>query len=127
KHDVKLGLIIWVLLLQEFTIEIKDKKGTENLAADHLSRLENPELEKLNEEAIQDSFPDEHLMAIHVREAENDPRRCVFGKELREILEHCHTGPAGGHYEADIIAKKIFELGFDWPTIFKDAARYIRE
>ncbi|GKA35213.1 hypothetical protein Tco_0721704 [Tanacetum coccineum] len=45
---------------------------TENLAADHLSRLENPELEKLNKEAIRDSFPDQHLMVIHVREAEND-------------------------------------------------------
>ncbi|GJT21826.1 reverse transcriptase domain-containing protein [Tanacetum coccineum] len=38
-----------------------------------LIRLENPELEKLNEEAIRDSFPDEHLMAIHVRETEADP------------------------------------------------------
>ncbi|GKC34978.1 reverse transcriptase domain-containing protein, partial [Tanacetum coccineum] len=63
--DAKPRLIRWVLLLQEFTIEIKDKKGTENLAADHLSRLENPRLEKLNEEAIHDSFPDEHLMEIH--------------------------------------------------------------
>ncbi|GJU22329.1 hypothetical protein Tco_1155671 [Tanacetum coccineum] len=51
----------------------KDKKGTENLAADHLSRLENPELEKLKEEAIRESFPEEHLMAIHVREPEADP------------------------------------------------------
>ncbi|GJU37034.1 reverse transcriptase domain-containing protein [Tanacetum coccineum] len=111
----------------KFTIKIKDKKGTENLATDHLSRLENPELEKLNEEAIRDSFPDEHLMAINVREAEDDPWRCVSGKELQEILEHCHMGPTGGHYGADITAKKIFESGFYWPTIFKDAARYIRE
>ncbi|GJV90901.1 DNA-directed DNA polymerase [Tanacetum coccineum] len=57
----------------KFTIEIKDKKGTEKLAADHLSRLENPKLEKLNEEAIRDSFPDEHLMAVHVKEVANDP------------------------------------------------------
>ncbi|GJU17756.1 reverse transcriptase domain-containing protein [Tanacetum coccineum] len=74
KQDEKPRLIRWVLLLQEFTIEIKDKKGTKNLAADHLSRLENLELEKLNEEAIRDSFPDEHLMAIHVREHEADPK-----------------------------------------------------
>ncbi|GJR82412.1 reverse transcriptase domain-containing protein [Tanacetum coccineum] len=67
----------WVLLLQEFTIEIKDKKGTENLVADHLSRLENPKLEELDEEAIRDSFHDEHLMAYHVKEPEKDPKEWV--------------------------------------------------
>ncbi|GJZ15472.1 reverse transcriptase domain-containing protein [Tanacetum coccineum] len=73
KQDAKPRFISWVLLLQEFTIEIKDKKGTKNLAADHLSRLEKPDLETLNEEAIRDSFPDEHLMAVQVREMAEDP------------------------------------------------------
>ncbi|GJY90080.1 reverse transcriptase domain-containing protein, partial [Tanacetum coccineum] len=45
KQDAKSRLIRWVLLLQGFDIKIKDKKGAENLAVDHLSRLENPELE----------------------------------------------------------------------------------
>ncbi|GJU22201.1 reverse transcriptase domain-containing protein [Tanacetum coccineum] len=53
-------------------------------------------------------------------------RRCVFGKEMQEILEHYHTGPTGGHYGADITAIKYLNLDFYWPTIFKDAARYIR-
>nr|GEV29018.1 reverse transcriptase domain-containing protein [Tanacetum cinerariifolium] len=42
KQDAKPRLLRWVLLLQEFDITIHDKKGSENLAADHLSRLENP-------------------------------------------------------------------------------------
>ncbi|GKC17717.1 reverse transcriptase domain-containing protein [Tanacetum coccineum] len=41
KQDAKPRLLQWILLLQEFDVIIRDKKGAENLAADHLSRLEN--------------------------------------------------------------------------------------
>ena len=40
KKDVKPRLIRWVLLLQEFDLEIKDIKGSDNVIADHLSILE---------------------------------------------------------------------------------------
>ncbi|GJS89646.1 reverse transcriptase domain-containing protein [Tanacetum coccineum] len=72
KQDAKPRLIRSVLLLQEFTIKIKDKKGIQNLAADHLSRLENPGLEELNEDTIQDNFPDKHLMVIRLKNTETD-------------------------------------------------------
>ncbi|GJV69761.1 reverse transcriptase domain-containing protein [Tanacetum coccineum] len=43
KQDAKPRLIRWILLLQEFDIEIKGRKGAENVAADHLSRIKNDE------------------------------------------------------------------------------------
>ena len=49
KRDAKPILIQWILLLQEFDLKIKDKKGTENVVADHLSRLENLNLDTLAE------------------------------------------------------------------------------
>ncbi|GKG07989.1 reverse transcriptase domain-containing protein, partial [Tanacetum coccineum] len=64
KQDAKPRLIRWILLLQEFDIEIRDKKGAKSLAADHLSRLENPDLGKLTSAEIRDLFPKERLMAI---------------------------------------------------------------
>ena len=47
-------------MLQEFDLEIKDKKGTENLLADHLSRLEGPR----DKVQVNDNFLDKQLLAI---------------------------------------------------------------
>ncbi|GKA82419.1 reverse transcriptase domain-containing protein [Tanacetum coccineum] len=46
-------------------------------------------------------------------------RRCVHGKEALDILEACHNGPTGGHHGANLTAKKVFDAGFFWPTIYK--------
>ncbi|GJV03825.1 reverse transcriptase domain-containing protein [Tanacetum coccineum] len=48
-------------------------------------------------------------------------RRCVSGQEAIDILKACHSGPTGGHYGANYTAKKVFDSGFYWPTIYRDA------
>ncbi|GJV70772.1 reverse transcriptase domain-containing protein [Tanacetum coccineum] len=52
---------------------------------------------------------------------DNIMRRCVAGSETLKILAHCHSGPTGGHHSANITAKKVYESGFYWPSVFKDA------
>ncbi|CAA7392252.1 unnamed protein product [Spirodela intermedia] len=60
KKDAKPRLLRWILLLQEFDLEIKDKKCFENVVADHLSRLSDT---GINAAPLQDAFQDEQLMA----------------------------------------------------------------
>ncbi|KAL1568704.1 hypothetical protein AAHA92_00285 [Salvia divinorum] len=72
KKESKPRLIRWVLLLQEFNWEVKDKKGTENRVADHLSRIIQDEEE---EEEIPDAFPEEHLK--HVQRSNEDKYRTL--------------------------------------------------
>nr|GEV16269.1 hypothetical protein [Tanacetum cinerariifolium] len=64
KQDAKPQMIRRILLPQEFDIEIRHKKGAENLVADHISQLENPDLAKLTKAEIRDLFPEEQLMTI---------------------------------------------------------------
>ncbi|KAM2983181.1 hypothetical protein FF2_009141 [Malus domestica] len=62
KKEAKPRLIRWMLLLQELDIEIRDKKGSENVVADHLSHLVHEE----EVVPIPETFPDEQLMSIEV-------------------------------------------------------------
>ena len=62
KQNAKARLIRWVLLLQEFNLQIKDKKGVENVVADHLSRLTIAH--DTHSPPINDEFPEESLMQL---------------------------------------------------------------
>ena len=64
--DAKLRLIKWVLLLQEFDLEIKDKKRSDNVIVDHLSKMEKP-TENERGTKIKENFPDEQLFQVLVQ------------------------------------------------------------
>nr|GEX06841.1 reverse transcriptase domain-containing protein [Tanacetum cinerariifolium] len=100
KQDSKTRLLWWILILQEFDVIIRDKKGVKNLTADHLSRLENP---------------------YNVISRKRKLTRCVHGQKAIDILNACHNGPIGGHYGVNYTAKKVFDFGFYWPMNYHDA------
>ena len=62
KKNVKVRLITWVLLIQEFKLQIKDKKGVENVVADHLSRLTIAH--NTHNPPVNDEFPEESLLLV---------------------------------------------------------------
>nr|GFB27592.1 reverse transcriptase domain-containing protein [Tanacetum cinerariifolium] len=130
KKDAKARLLRWILLLQEFDFKVIDTRGAENYAADYLSHLENPYENIFYPKEINKTFPLESLNkqkqkffkdARHYfwdgpylfRTCANQIiRRCVAGKEAIDILNACHSGPTGGHYEANYTAKKVFDSEF---------------
>ncbi|XP_070025714.1 uncharacterized protein [Nicotiana sylvestris] len=52
-------------------------------------------------------------------------RRCVPEGEMASVLSHCHDGVVGGHYGGNRTATKVREVGFFWPTLYKDARAYV--
>nr|GEV65933.1 reverse transcriptase domain-containing protein [Tanacetum cinerariifolium] len=53
-------------------------------------------------------------------------RRCVSGQEAVDILKACHSGPTGGYHGPNYTARKVFDSGFYWATIYRDAQNLVK-
>jgi hypothetical protein len=108
KKDSKARLVRWILLLQEFDITIKDKKGTENVVADHLSRL-TIDL-KSDITPIDDYFPNESLFSVSTM------------PWFANIVNFLVSGQLSSHWSTEDKRKFLNEgKNFSWddPYLFK--------
>nr|GEW34629.1 reverse transcriptase domain-containing protein [Tanacetum cinerariifolium] len=132
KKDSKARLLRWVLLLQDLIFKVIDTKGAENLAADHLSRLENPYQNVLDPKEINESFSLETLNLVSTRgnsstswfadftnyHAGNfvvkgmlsQQKSKFFKDEAIDILMACQYGPTGGYHGPNYTATKSDKL-----------------
>nr|GEZ14478.1 reverse transcriptase domain-containing protein [Tanacetum cinerariifolium] len=144
KQDAKPRLLRWVLLLQKFDITILDKKGSENLTANHLSRLENPHQDVLENKDINENFPLETLGSLtshntpwfaditnfhtgnFIKKGLTSQQKKKFFKDVKHyfwddpyLFRICHHG-------ANLTAKNVFDASFFWPLIYRDAHEMIK-
>ena len=108
KQDTKPRLTRWILLCQEFNLTIKDKKGVENVVADHLSRLV-PESTS-NGLPIGDTFPDEQLFPLV---------HCPWYADIVNYLVTGQIPPQWTSYKKRKFLVDIKKYYFDDPYLFK--------
>nr|GEZ40971.1 reverse transcriptase domain-containing protein [Tanacetum cinerariifolium] len=78
------------------------------------------------DEDIDDNFPDEILMNVSSNAEDEISWRCVYGSKTQKILNECHNGPIRGHYGPSTTTKKVFNGGFYWTSIFKEAHTLVK-
>ncbi|KAJ9189442.1 hypothetical protein P3X46_000735, partial [Hevea brasiliensis] len=106
KKEAKPRLIRWILLLQEFYLQIKDKKGAENLIADHLSKLVTQE----EPVPLQELFPDEQLFKLQ-----------GMIPWYADLVNYLVTKVVPFDLSRAKKEKLKSEANFYWPTIFRDS------
>ncbi|GJU39587.1 reverse transcriptase domain-containing protein [Tanacetum coccineum] len=110
--DFTVGIIL------EFDIEIKDRKGTKNVAADHLSQIENEETS--NDSEVDDNFPRETLMEINT---EDEPWFADFANYLAsDIIPKGMTYQQKNNFFSDI-KHYLWEETYLFKVCFDDMIR----
>ncbi|XP_074290773.1 uncharacterized protein LOC141617476 [Silene latifolia] len=126
KKEAKPRLLRWILLLQEFDLEIKDKKGAENVVADHLSRLTQQEGE--DSLPINDSFADDSLFSFDVfsvtsvNSKDGDEPCCDACHRTGNISKR-HEMPQNGILEVEIF--DVWGIDYQGPFPSSQGNRYI--
>nr|GEU41732.1 DNA-directed DNA polymerase [Tanacetum cinerariifolium] len=112
-------LLRWVLPLQEFTFKVVNTKGAENLAADHLSRLENPHQNVLDPKEINESFPLETLNLVSTREGVYLARKPLKSSRLATIDQPEVTMDQITQPERCLIQDKLNDALWAFRTAYK--------
>ncbi|GJU47507.1 reverse transcriptase domain-containing protein [Tanacetum coccineum] len=121
KKDSKAILLRWVLLLQEFKFKVIDTKGAENLAADHLSRLENPYENVLDPKEINETFTLETLNMVTFRGDSSTPWFADFANyHARNFIVKGMSSQQKNKFFKDV--KHYF---WDDPYLFKICANQV--
>eukprot|EP00253_Pinus_taeda_P009896 PITA_09896 len=124
----------WLLLLQEFDITIVDRPVSAHspwyadianyLVAGKLpSHLSYREKRRIVQQSAKYSWISGCLFYTGL---DQEIRRCIREDEVHDILKACHDGPCGGHFADKRTAHKILRMGYYWPSLFKDAKKYVR-
>ncbi|KAK8574871.1 hypothetical protein V6N12_062548 [Hibiscus sabdariffa] len=111
-----------ILLLQEFDVEIIDRKGIENQVADHLSRLENKDIADTTLE-IKETFPNEQLLAATTNSAEMEDTLIAAITEFIASADDSVDTTAPWNRTA----AKVLQSGLYWPTLHRDAQIFCQQ
>nr|GEX85265.1 reverse transcriptase domain-containing protein [Tanacetum cinerariifolium] len=116
------------MLAEEFTFKVIDTKGAKNLTADQLSRLENPHQNVLDPKEINESFPLETLNLVSTRGNQSTPWFADFANYHAGnfVVKGMSSQQKRGHHGPNYTAKKVFDSGFYWPTICRDAQDLVK-
>nr|GFA40705.1 reverse transcriptase domain-containing protein [Tanacetum cinerariifolium] len=118
KKYAKARLLRWVLLLQEFDFKVLDTKGAENLAADHLSRLENLYENMLDPKEINETFPLKTLSMVTFRGDSNAPCGVCTARKLSTFSKLATMDPRGDiMVQISLPKRSLIPVSFGPPSI----------